>query len=71
MQVSINKTKEGDLETAKPGIACTRQRYREKMGTQETMRAIKVSERHLRDVDSENGETQSMVPNNVVSWYII
>jgi hypothetical protein len=28
------------------------------------------NERHADGVDGENGKTQSMVPNNVVSWYL-
>jgi hypothetical protein len=66
----MDRTNEGDFETAKLGTCLRRATVSRKNGYSGNNESEK-SERQLRDVDGENGETQSMVPNNVVSWYLI
>jgi len=58
------------FETVKLGICLHRATVSRKKGySRNNERARKVSD--MRDVDSEDGETQSTVSNNVVSWYIL
>jgi hypothetical protein len=66
----MDGTNEGDLKTAKLGTCLHMATVSRRKGYSRNNESEK-NERHLWYVDSENGETQSMVPNNVVSWYLI
>jgi len=49
---------------------CAGQRYRERKGTEGTMKARKVSDMQRVLTEGMNEKTQSMVPNNIMSWYL-
>jgi len=66
----MDRRNEGDLKTAKLGTCLHKATVSRRNGYSRNDESEK-NERHSWDVDSENGEAQSMVPNNVVSWYLI